>query len=164
MEEIIFEVKEDFSLDLERRFTAFITELKQPKIVVLDIESKGGFVKVLRSMEAQITVKKKEGFVFVTNVDNYAYSAGFLLFLLGDIRFTTDTAGFMYHPAGFTIENKRVTTENLKQMAELLEVEDEFVYKIFKENTQISAELFDVIKKNDVFLTKKDLKNLNLIN
>lgn len=164
MEEIIFDIKEDFNFDLEIRFTDFISELKQPKIVVLDIESKGGYIKVLRSMEKQINEKKKEGFVFVTNVDNYAYSAGFLLFLLGDLRFTTDTAKFMYHPAGFTIENERVTTENLKQMAELLEVEDEFVYKIFKENTQISAELFDVIKKNDVFLTKKDLKNLNLIN
>ena len=163
MEDIIlFEVKEDFTDELKDKFTAFIESLKTPSLVLMDVESYGGYVHVLKSMIQEIEQKKKEGFAFVTHVENYAYSCGFLLYLIGDIKTAGNDSKFMFHPIGFKTD-ERITSYSAQEMMQQLQVEDDFVYRLFKENTEIDANFFDAIKKNDVFLTKNDLINLKII-
>ena len=58
METVEFRIYEDFEQKLADRFLSFMANLKAPCMVVLDIESCGGYVEVLRQMESDITQKK----------------------------------------------------------------------------------------------------------
>src|SRR5690349_20264135 len=106
MEEVEFNVYEDFSQPLADRFAAFMGTLTKPCIVSIDIESFGGYTEVLKEMGAIINQKKTEGYVFSTHVENFAYSCGMLLFLFGDIKTASDTARFMFHSSGFDIAER----------------------------------------------------------
>lgn len=159
MDEIEFLVHEDFEPALADRFAAFMGGLQKPCTVVLDIESPGGYTEVLESMEAIIKAKKAEGYVFVTNVDDFAYSCGMFLFLLGDIKLCDDNARFMYHSSGFDLRgiDDRLTSTDLREMLELLESDDEFTNRVLSENTTVQPGMLEILKKNDNFLSKQDL-------
>ena len=157
METVAFKVYEDFEQALADRFLAFMAKLKTPCMVVLDIESCGGYVEVLRQMESVISQKKAEGFVFTTNVENYAYSCALFLFLLGDLRFCSDNARFLYHSSGFQIKDERLNSTDLADMLEVLQRDDEFTNSVLLKNTTIQPEMLEILKKNDSFLTKSDL-------
>lgn len=157
METVEFRIYEDFEQKLADRFLSFMANLKAPCMVVLDIESCGGYVEVLRQMESAISQKKTEGYLFVTNVETYAYSCALFLFLLGDLRFCSDNARFMYHSSGFAIKDERLNSTDLTDMLEVLQKDDEFTNRVVAENTTISPEMLEILKKNDNFLTKSDL-------
>jgi len=159
MDEVEFLVYEEFEQSLADRFDAFMAGLTEPCLINIDIESPGGYTEVLRQMESSIVAKKTEGFVIKTNVDNYAYSCGMFLYLLGDIKTCTDTARFMYHSSGFDLKgiDERVTSTDLKEMLEVLESDDIFTNKILAENTTVQPGMLEILKKNDNFLSKEDL-------
>jgi ATP-dependent protease ClpP protease subunit len=157
MDTVEFKVYGDFEQALADRFLAFMASLKAPCMVVLDIESCGGYVEVLRQMESVISQKKAEGCVFTTNVENYAYSCGLFLFILGDLRFCSDSARFLYHSAGLDIFCERLNSTDLADMLEMLQRDDELTDRILAENTTIQPEMLEILKKNDNFLTKSDL-------
>lgn len=157
METVEFRVFEDFEQGLADRFMAFLSGLKNPCQIVIEIESVGGYVYVLEQMETAIKAKKEEGYVFITNVEEYAYSCGLFLFLLGDIKLCSETAQFMYHSSGFKLENERVTSSDLMDMLAILEADDLFTNRILAENTTIQPGMLEILKKNDNFLSKADL-------
>ncbi len=157
MDEVEFIVHEDFEPALAEKFASFMSGLKSPCTVVIDIESPGGYTEVLEQMETLITAKKQEGYVFITNVDNYAYSCGLFLYLLGDIRLCSEEARFMFHSAGIELMFERVTSTDLKEMLEILESSDELTNRILSENTTVQPGMLEILKKNDNFLSKEDL-------
>jgi len=156
MDTVEFNVYEDFEQKLLDRFTAFINSLTVPCLVLIDIESCGGVTDVLKEMEALISAKKSEGFVFATNVEEYAYSCGLFLFLLGDIKTASDWARFLYHSSGFDVFD-RITATDAREMLAILEEDDLFTERLLAENTKVAPEMLEVLKKNDNFLSKEDL-------
>lgn len=157
MDEVEFLVHEDFEQPLADRFASFIAGLKNPCTVVLDIESHGGYTEVLEEMEALITQKKSEGYVFITNVDDFAYSCGMFLFILGDVKLCSENARFMFHSSGFDLKDERLTSTDLRQMLELLESDDLFMNRVLADNTAVQSGMLEILKKNDNFLSKEDL-------
>jgi ATP-dependent protease ClpP protease subunit len=162
MDIVEFQVHEDFTPRLLEKFNAFCATLRQPCAVVFDIESQGGHTEVIKAMEATISGLKKKGFLIITNVDECAYSAGLFLFLLGDIKTCSDTARFMFHSSGFTVAD-RLVLDDVEQMAEVLRDHDVFVRRIMEENTRIADGMFEILRKNDNFLSRKDLIYLGLM-
>jgi len=157
MEVVEFKVYEDFEQSLADRFISFLNGLKSPCQIVIEIESQGGYTEVLEQMETAIKAKKAEGYVFITNVEEYAYSCGLFLFLLGDLKFCSETARFMYHSSGFDLKDERLTSTDLKEMLDILEADDQFTNRILAENTTIQPGMLEILKKNDNFLSKADL-------
>lgn len=156
MDAIEFKIYEDFEQPLADRFVDFMAGLSEPCSVLLDIQSCGGYTEVLAQMEELISAKKVEGYVFITNVEEYAYSCGLFLFLLGDVKMCADGARFMYHSSGFEVWD-RLTSSDLREMLEILEASDALTDKILAENTNIQPGMLEILKKNDNFLSKEDL-------
>lgn len=156
METVEFNVYEDFEQGLADRFDALFVGL-EPCMILIDIESCGGYCHVLEQMEQTIKQKKAEGFVFTTNVEIFAYSCGLFLFLLGDIRTCDDDADFLFHAAGFDCFMERLTSTDVREMLEELERCDELTNRIIEENTTLAPGMFEILKKNDTFLGKEDL-------
>lgn len=156
METIEFQVYEDFDQPLQDKFEAFAATLVEPCMVVIDIESFGGYVRVLKAMKTIIDAKKAEGFVFVTNVDTFAYSCGLFLFLMGDVKTCSDNADFLFHSAAVEPWG-RVTSTIAREMAEELEACDEVTDEILAQCTSIDTGLLNILKNNENFLGKEDL-------
>jgi len=157
MDTVEFNVYEEFTQDLLTRFKAFINSLTGPCIVLIDIESIGGDTDVFIEMEQAIAAKKAEGYFIITNVEDYAYSCGMFLFLLGDIKLCTDWARFLYHSSGFSIKDERLIVTDLKEMIQVLELHEEVTDRVVSENTTVEPGMLEVLKKNDNFLSKEDL-------
>jgi ATP-dependent protease ClpP protease subunit len=156
MDTVEFNVYEDFEQALADRFAAFMAGLQSPCTVLIDIESCGGYTEVIKEMEALITLKKNEGFVFFTNVETFAYSCGMLLFLLGDVKTCSDSANFLYHSSGMFLMD-RITATDAREILEMLEEDDLFTERILAENTTVAPAMLEILKKNDNFLSKEDL-------
>lgn len=163
MDEVkVFNVEGYFDSGLSQRFAEFCATLTTPEIVVLEIESVGGEVQCLKEMTDAILALKEQGFVFVTSVKEYAYSCGFLLLMLGDILDVTDTARVLYHPVGLEIED-RITADDAREILNILAEADDFANQLLLSNTNITPENFAFIKKNEVFMDRKDLIHLGLM-
>jgi ATP-dependent protease ClpP protease subunit len=162
MEIAEFRVHEDFTPKLLESFNAFCATLPAPCAIVFDIESQGGHTEVIKAMELKISELKKQGFLIITNVDEYAYSCGLFLFLLGDIRTCSDTARFLFHASGFDVFD-RLVLEDLLEMAEVLKADDVFVRRVIAENTALPDGMFEILRKNANFLSRQDLIYLGLI-
>ena len=162
METVEFQIAEDFMQPLYDRFEAFMSGLTKPCIIVIDIESYGGHVHILEAMEVIIKAKKAEGYIFYTNVDDFAYSCGLFLFMLGDVRLASDTADFFFHAAGFEVK-QRVTSKDAREMLEVLEQADIVGDRIIAENTNLSPEMISILKKNKNYLDKEDLIYLGIM-
>jgi ATP-dependent protease ClpP protease subunit len=162
MEIVEIEIKGDFNEQMQSKFESDMKALTSPCVCVLDIESPGGYVPVLEAMVNIISQKKQEGFVFVTNVDWYAYSCAFMLFLIGDIKVVSDTAELMYHSAGLVVDD-RLTAAEAKEIYDVLAKADEITDRIVLENTDITPEMFNLIKKNTTFFDKQDLINFGIM-
>lgn len=157
MDEVEFNIYEDFEQPLADKFAAFMNDLPGPCLVKIDIESPGGYCHILEEMEQIVTQKKAEGFVFLTNVDLFAYSCGLFFFLLGDIKTADDEADFMFHSAGIELFMSRVTSKEAKEMLDELERCDALTDRILTENTTVEPGMLEILKKNDNFLSKEDL-------
>lgn len=163
MEIVNFEVHEEFLNGLSERFSSFIATLKTPCVVAIDIESCGGSCKVLEDMETLIIEKKSEGFVFTTHVETYAYSCGLFLYLLGDVRTCSDYAEFFFHAGGYDVEDRRLSSRDLLEMAEELAPFDAMVDRVLAENTSVTPEIKDFLLRNETFLSKQDMINFGFM-
>jgi ATP-dependent protease ClpP protease subunit len=156
-------IKEKFEEDLLKRFSEEMEALTVPEIILCNIESAGGYCHILEAMCNIVEKKKAEGFIFVTDVENYAYSCAFIFWLLGDIRFCSDTSELMYHAAGVSFDkNERITAKDAKEIFEGLDYFDQIFDKIAL-STGVAPEMFEIIKKNETFFSKKDLIYLGIV-
>jgi ATP-dependent protease ClpP protease subunit len=157
-----FRIDTDFDDTLLSKFKAFISSITTVCILAFDIESYGGYCYVLGEMKKIIDAKKKEGFVILTNVDNYAYSAGFFFYLLGDIKYCAEDADFLFHPAGYDV-NGRLIADDLRGMLEDAERFDILIKEIIDENTGVKPEALSFLIRNENFLSREDLIYLGFI-
>ena len=162
MENLIFNVNEDFTDELSDKFEAFASSVTTPCVITLEIESHGGEAQSLEKIANRISEMKKQGNVFVTNVDNYAYSCAFALFLMGDMRFASDTAKFVDHPPTIEVDEK-ISAKDAKEIFDILDYFQNVRDKIISENTNISPQVFNLLKKNETFMDKNDLIFLGLM-
>jgi len=162
MEAVEILVHEDFEDALLERFTSEMEALTEPCVIAIDIKSNGGYIHILEPMVDLIKAKKEAGFVIITNVDEYAYSCGFILFLVGDIKTVAEKAELMYHDAGLEVED-RLTSSDAKEIYEILSKCDEVIDKIVLENTELSLEMFSILKKNTTFFNREDLIYLGIM-
>src|SRR6187431_3156195 len=82
----------EFNAVLENKFNKDTNRLKQGDTAVISITSHGGQVETLKRMSARVLELKNKGVEVVTFVPEYANSAGFFFFLLGDHREVAETA------------------------------------------------------------------------
>lgn len=162
MEVVVFKVDCFFDSTLAERFEAFANGLTSPRVVGIEINSNGGQVQSLEKIANKIAEMKKQGFVFATSVEEKAYSCGFVLFLLGDIKVASPDAKFLMHPP--TIEVKeRINSNDAKEIYEVLEYAQMVSDKLVLENTNISEQAFNLLKKNETFMDRNDLIFLGLM-
>ena len=162
MDTIEIKVHGEFDDNMLSSFTSSIKAVVEPSVIGLDIKSYGGYVYILDSMVQMIANKKKEGFVFVTNVDEYAYSCAFMLFLLGDMKNVSENASLMFHSAGIEVQD-RLTAQDAKEIYDVLVQDDILTEKIILENTNLTPEMFSLLKKNTTFFERDDLINLGIM-
>ena len=91
------EVVGAFAAALENKFNKDIQGVKPKDTLVINITSHGGEVETLKRMAATILSLKQRGVEVVTFVPEYAESAEFILFLLGDHREIAEKATVQYH-------------------------------------------------------------------
>lgn len=162
MENVIFDIKVGFDNDLSNAFNDFADKLTEPCVVTLEIESYGGEAQALEKIVNRITELKTAGFVFVTNVENYAYSCGFVLFLVGDMKFASEHAKFLDHPPTITVDEK-INANDAKEIFEVLDYFQNVRDEIISKNTNISQEAFNLLKKNETLMDRNDLIYLGLM-
>lgn len=152
----------EFDTQLLENFKSQLATVAPKTFCVLDIESPGGYVYILGEMADLIRAKKAEGVIFITNVDNYAYSAAFALFLLGDIKIVSDKAELMYHAAGLYAWS-RLTAKLAAAILEELTQADMIIDRLLDEETEITPENKALLKKNTTFFDRNDLINLGVM-
>lgn len=162
MDSIVFEVKEYFTNALSERFETFANSLTTPCAVVLEIESCGGEAQSLEKIVNKISTLKEKGFVFITSVEKYAHSCAFALFLVGDMRFASEGARFVDHPPFLDVED-RINAKDAREIFEVLDYFQKVRDRIISENTNISPEAFNPLKKNETFMDRNDLVFLGLM-
>jgi len=157
-----FKIDRDFDNVLLSKFKAFIATATAACILAFDIESPGGYCHVLKSMKEILDEKKAQGYIIATNVDKYAYSAGFFFYLLGDLKYYAEEAEFLFHPAGYYTEHRLVAAD-LREMLEEAELFDELLIEIVKESTNVDPQALSFLMKNENYLTPADLIYLGFI-
>jgi ATP-dependent protease ClpP protease subunit len=159
------EVIGDFNAALENKFTKDIANLKKGDTLVAHITSNGGSVETLKRMSAKVLELKQKGVSFVTHVPEYANSAGFFFFLLGDHREIAESATVHYHAPRVEPGKGFVGTKNnLTEMLDDLTAYQNFTNSIFRASCDISDELFSLIENAELPMNRKHLQSLGIIN
>lgn len=153
-----------FDAALENKFNKDIKGLKKGDTVVANITSPGGSVEVLKRMTASVLGIKQKGIKFATFVPEYANSAGFFLFLLGDYRDIEETATVHYHPPRVELFGDTYTKHDLSGIMADLTSYQEFTNEIFKASCDISAPLFSLIENSELPMNRTHLQSLGIIN
>jgi hypothetical protein len=155
----------EFNAAMENKFNRDIAVLKKGDVVVFSITSHGGEVDTLKRMSAKIYAIKQMGVQVVTFVPEYAYSCGFLFFLLGDTRDIDTLAKTHYHAVRITLESdSTLTAFDLKQMYDDMQPYQEFCRAIFRESCNVSDEIFSLLEFSELPLNRSNLQTLGIIN
>lgn len=158
-------VSGDFNAALENKFNKDVANLKKDDVLVASITSHGGDVEVLKRMTATVLAFKQKGGKFVTFVPEYADSAGFFFFLLGDHREIAEDATVHYHPPRVKLDPNFVgTMTNLNKVMVSLSEYQTFTNGIFKASCNISEELFSLLENSELPMNREHLKSLGIIN
>lgn len=155
----------DFNAALENKFNADVKNLKKGDVLVASVTSNGGDVEVLKRMTATVLALKQKGVKFGTFVPEYANSAGFFFFLLGDFREMNPTASVHYHAPRVVLSPEFVGTKtNLENVLGSVTEYQNFTSGIFKASCNISEELFSLIENSELPMNRAHLRSLGIIN
>lgn len=155
----------DFNAALENKFNKDIKGLAKGDTAVVSITSHGGSVETLKRMTASVLDIKKKGVNFVTFVPEYADSAGFFFFLLGDHREIAEKATVHYHPPRVEPGKGFVGTKNnLTEMLDDLTAYQDFTNSIFRASCDINDDLFSLIENSELPMNRGHLQSLGIIN
>ena len=159
------EVNGAFNAALENKFNKDIAGLKKGDVALINITSHGGEVDVLKRMTASVYALKQKGVVVATYVPDYAESAGFFLFLLGDQREMAVGASVHYHaPRVMLGEGFVGTKNNLNDVLTEISAYQDFTSSLFKACCDIDENLFSIIEKAELPMNRTDLQTLGIIN
>ena len=159
------EVVGTFAAALENKFNKDIQGVKPKDTLVINITSHGGEVETLKRMAATILTLKQKGVEVVTFVPEYAESAGFFLFLLGDHREIAEKATVHYHAPRVQLGEGFIGTKNsLTEVLGDLTAYQDFTNSIFRASCDINDELFSILENSELPMTRKHLISLGIIN
>ena len=155
----------EFNATLENKFNKDTAGLVKGDTAVISITSNGGSVETLKRMSATVLDLKKEGVNVVTFVPEYAASAGFFFFLLGDHREMEEKATVHYHPPRVSLDKNFVGTKNnLTEVLDDLTAYQDFTNSIFRASCDIGDDLFSLIENSELPMTRAHLISLGIIN
>lgn len=155
----------EFNAALENKFNKDIAGVTDNDVLAISITSHGGEVDVLKRMTEKIYNLKQRGVKLLTYVPEYAESAGFFFFLLGDEREVAEKATVHYHAPRFYVEEGFTATKNnLTEMLEGLTEYQEFTNGLFKASVDIDPELFSLIENAELPMNRAHLVSLGIIN
>lgn len=159
------EVIGEFNAALENKFNKDIKDLQKGDTAVVAITSHGGSVETLKRMTASVLALKQKGVNYVTFVPEYADSAGFFFFLLGDHREMAEKATVHYHPPRVEPAKGFVGTKNnLTEMLDDLTAYQNFTNSIFRASCDIDDNLFSLIENAELPMNRTHLQSLGIIN
>lgn len=153
-----------FNADLENKFNKDIKAVKPNEKLLINITSHGGDVEVLKRMTASILALKNKGVEVITFVPDYAESAGFFLFLLGDEREIAAKATVHYHAPRVELNWNVYTKYDLTSIVEDLTAYQDFTNQIFRASCDINDELFSLIENSELPMNRAHLVSLGIIN
>ena len=154
-----------FNADLENKFNKDIKAVKPNSILLVNITSHGGDVEVLKRMTASVLALKNKGVKFVTFVPEYAESAGFFFFLLGDEREIAAKATVHYHAPRVELGMGFIGTKNnLTEVLQDLTDYQDFTNQIFRSSCDINDDLFSLIENSELPMNRAHLVSLGIIN
>ena len=159
------EVVGTFAAALENKFNKDIQGVKPKDTLVINITSHGGEVETLKRMAATILSLKRKGVEVVTFVPEYAASAGFFLFLLGDHREIAEKATVHYHAPRVQLGEGFIGTKNsLTEVLGDLTAYQDFTNSIFRASCDINDDLFSLIENSELPMNRTHLISLGIIN
>ena len=158
------EVVGAFAAALENKFNKDIQGVKPKDTLVINITSHGGEVETLKRMAATILTLKQRGVEVVTFVPEYANSAGFFLFLLGDHREIAEKATVHYHAPRVELDRNVYTKNDLATIVEDLASYQDFTNSIFRASCDINDELFSILENSELPMNRTHLISLGIIN
>lgn len=154
-----------FDAALENKFNKDIKAVKPNEKLLINITSHGGDVEVLKRLTASILALKNKGVEVITFVPDYAESAGFFLFLLGDHREIAAKATVHYHAPRVELGMGFIGTKNnLTEVLQDLTAYQEFTNQIFRAACDISDDLFSLIENSELPMNRAHLVSLGIIN
>lgn len=155
----------EFNAALENKFKKDILAVKPNEKLLINITSHGGDVEVLKRMTASILALKNKGVEVITFVPDYAESAGFFLFLLGDHREIAAKASVHYHAPRVELGMGFIGTKNnLTEVLQDLTAYQDFTNQIFRASCDINDELFSLIENSELPMNRAHLVSLGIIN
>lgn len=155
----------DFNAALENKFKKDTAGLKAGDIALFNITSNGGEVEVLKRMAFVVYNLKQMGVKIATFVPEYANSAGFFFFLLGDYREISENASVHYHAPRIVLQEQHVFTKlGLSDMLSEITNYQDFTSAIFRESCDIKEDVFALIENAELPLNRENLKTLGIIN
>jgi len=155
----------EFNAALENKFNKDTNRLKQGDTAVISITSHGGQVETLKRMSAKVLALKQKGVEVVTFVPEYAESAGFFFFLLGDHREVAETATVHYHAPRVQLGEGFVGTKNsLTEVLGEITAYQDFTNQIFRASCDIPDELFSLLENSELPMNRGHLVSLGIIN
>ena len=159
------EVVGGFAAPLENKFNKDIQGVKPGDTLVINITSHGGEVETLKRMTATVLALKQKGVEVVTFVPEYAESAGFFFFLLGDHREIAAKATVHYHAPRVELGMGFVGTKsNISEILGDLTAYQDFTNSIFRASCDISDELFSLLENSELPMNRAHLISLGIIN
>lgn len=136
---------------------------KEMPIIHLMISSNGGLLSGAISIISMVEKLKRMGCFIITECCSHALSAGFFIFMSGDIRLATypKMAKWLYHYAltstGF--DNVNILIDNLDLVKDDMEVLKEYTI----ERSNITKEQLDEYDRKDWWLRYDEAKELGII-
>jgi len=155
----------EFNAALENKFNKDVAGLKKGDTLLAHITSPGGHVETLKRMTAKVLELKQKGVTVVTHVPEYANSAGFFFFLLGDHREIAEKATVHYHAPRVKPSPDFIGTKsNLTEMLDELTAYQDFTNSIFRASVDIPDELFSLLENSELPMNRGHLVSLGIIN
>jgi len=153
-----------FNSSLEQKFNKDIAAVEANDVLIISITSNGGEVEVLKNMAVTIFELKKKKVEVLTYVPEFAASAGFFLFLLGDHREMEPSAKVHYHPPRIQLESDTVVTKNdLSEMLTDISAYQDFTNGIFRASCNIEDDLFSLLENSELPMNRQHLISLGII-
>ena len=154
-----------FDAALENKFNKDLKAVNPNDTLLINITSLGGDVEVLKRMTSTILALKNKGVEVITFVPEYAASAGFFLFLLGDNREIAAKATVHYHAPRVKLSPEFIGTKNnLTEVLGEITAYQDFTNQIFRASCDINDDLFSLIENSELPMTRAHLVSLGIIN
>lgn len=129
--------------------------------ITLEITSPGGSVDVLNAMLGIINKMRKMNIKIDTHVDGMAYSAAFILAIVGERRTASEFTNYMNHSSSAWLRGK---LEEMKNTIAFYEKCDEKFNNLIEKYTDLPKEHIEMAKLKDMYYDYDEAVEYGLVN